>query len=291
MRTAWKQLIRSCLVMIIATHAMASLTPAQQRFAHKLAAEQHFNEKQLKTWLEKSAPNPAVIHHVRHPAEKKSWSQYRSLFITKRRINAGVKYYHQHKKSMQKAYQAYGVDPAIITAIIGVESNYGQIQSQYNTLQALNTLAFFGSHRRPLFERQLGDFFILTRELKTNPTTIHGSYAGALGIPQFMPTTYRYYAVSNHKGRANLFSSHEDSIASIANYLKRSGWVRDQPMVRKISNKHEATTKAKHLQLVENNLQQEWVIYPNFNAVLKYNHSNHYALAISELADKIRTNT
>lgn len=263
------------------------LTKEQHRFAHQLASKDGFSEKKVLYWLSKSKPNKSVIFHTKHQKEDISWDHYRKLFVTKRTIASGAQFYQQHQKTLNHAYQQYGVDPAAIVAIIGIESHFGKRQGHYQASTALSTLAFYGHHRSKLFERQLRSLFILARQLKLDPLSIKGSYSGALGQPQFMPSTYLHYAVSGNKRSPDLFNKTDDAIYSVANYLAKMGWKKDQPIYTSYQ------TAPKHVaglvQFKEGKQLKSWRKGANFKPVHRYNLSIKYTLVVSELANQIRT--
>lgn len=266
--------------------ANEELNTAQVAFAHQLAVKDHFNEKQVRLWLLASKPKQTVLFKTKHPTEDASWHRYRQLFITQKKIQGGVAYFHQHKKTLNTAYKKYQVDPATIVAIIAMESFFGQNQGAHSAVSALNTLAFYSDRRQQLFQGQLRSLFLLARQLKVDPLTLKSSYSGALGQPQFMPSTYLDYAVSASGKTPNLFVKADDIIFSIANYLHKMGWKKDKPVALRLTKRKKENSYT--LSYVQEGKTVSWKKSLNFNAVHRYNQSNKYVLAVSELANEIR---
>lgn len=274
----------ACLCWPVGSSAHHSLTPAQKQFAHQIAKLDHFNEQEVLNWLAKSNPSKRILYDSKHPKEDASWDLYRSLFINEQNINQGVAYYKKHQKVLRAAYQRYGVDPLAIVAIVGMESHFGMHQGKHQAAIVLNTLAFYGRpERQSLFQKQLRSLFLLSRKLGADPLTFKSSYSGALGKPQFMPTTYLNYAASPDatKKLPDLFKQDEDAIFSVANYLAKAGWVKDQAIAVKTEQQQNT------LHYAENGKNKQWNKSTNFKAVHRYNQSNKYVLAVSELANEI----
>jgi membrane-bound lytic murein transglycosylase B len=276
----------ACVCWPLSVLASSTLTPAQKKFAHRLAQRDHFNEQQVLVWLAKSSPSQNVLYKTKHPAEDKPWEFYRHLFVSQQNIRGGAAYYKKHRQTLQQAYQRYGVDPLAIVAIVGMESHFGAHQGQHQAATALNTLAFYGRPKRQrLFQEQLRALFLLSRKLGADPLSFKSSYSGALGQPQFMPTTYLHYAASPHKQSKlpDLFHHDEDVIFSVANYLAKAGWKKDEAIAIETQQ-----GKQQMLQYVEKGKNKRWHKSSNFKAVHRYNQSNKYVLAVSELANEIR---
>lgn len=279
-------LLLFALLFPLTLFAKPSLTQEQKQFAHRLATQDHFNEGQVRTWLLKSEPDFSVVEKTKHPKEDISWSGYRRLFVTDKNINDGLVFYQKHKQAFRHAHAIYGVDSATIVAIIGIESHYGSHLGTHNTAKALNTLAFFNKRRHKLFQEQLRSLFILSRQLKIDPLSINGSYTGALGQPQFMPKTYLSYAVSKTAGASDLFHNPDDAIYSVANFLRKMGWQRNEAIATPVAVTHGMNSH--FLQFSENGIPKQWQKDFNFTAVHHYNQSNKYVLVVAELAREIR---
>lgn len=235
--------ILSCLLLLccLFTSWADTATPKEQAainaFINKMVSEHQFNRERLQTMFANLTVKHQAIHAMNKPYEAKPWHQYQPLFVTESRIANGVKFWHQYRTVLKKVSAKTGVPAQVIVAIIGVESRYGSHKGNYPTLQALYTFAFFYPRRETFFRKELTQFLLLCREQGWNPTKIEGSYAGAMGQPQFMPSSYRAYGVgyANAK-KVNLFDSEPDVIASVANYFVKNGWQRDQPIASKVSN-------------------------------------------------------
>lgn len=264
------------------------LTDEQEQFVTNLVKKDHFNRRKITQYLLKSQPAPSVITKIKHPAEKRGWQRYKHIFIRPAFIGEGYTFYKKNEKILKAAYKRYGVDPAIIVALMGVETRYGTVTGRYSAIRALNTLAFFHSHHPHFFQRELRALFLLARKLQIDPESIHSSYAGALGMPQFMPSTYLAYgkSQSNHE-MADLFHTPGDAIFSIANYLKRLGWKKNAGTAEQVSHPNQKHTE--NIILGEGASAEYWKPLPNLKYIKCYNHSTQYAIVVTLLAKKIRT--
>jgi membrane-bound lytic murein transglycosylase B len=248
------------------------------------------------------------------------WYEYRARFMTEQRIAEGTQFMLEHRARLEKARKETGVAPEYVVAIIGVETFYGRITGKYRVLDALSTLAFDYPPRSAFFRDELAQFIALSREESVDPLTALGSYAGAMGAGQFMPSSYRRYAVdgSNDKQR-NLFADWDDIIASVANYFKVNGWVAGGPVLSEAVLQSDAPVTADPGNLALNETiaslrtkgvdfdnakqaattpvllipaeQQEGPAYrvgfKNFEVITKYNRSVRYAMAVHDLATTI----
>lgn len=307
----------SCLISPSFASNYNKLPLAQQQFADTMVQQYHYNKQAVVEILSRIQYRKKVLTSITHPAEKKSWDWYQRFFISNKRISAGVNYWRDHRQALEKAEHRYGINPSILIAIAGVESFYGQREGSYLALNSLGTLAFDYPKREKFFQKELANYILLTHEQHLSPYTLKSSYAGALGIPQFMPSSYRHYAISSNNKNANLFSNHKDALYSIANYLKVHGWENHQPIVipttarAPIAKKLLSRTAAHSIQwyaqkgiypihknqsnrsagLIKLNTQKHtpyWFAYPNFYAIYAYNHSVNYAMVIVQLAKKIQ---
>lgn len=197
-----------------------------QAFIDKMAAEHQFDKKQLQALFDQVTPQPQVIAAYQKPAERSvSYKRYQKMFVNAKRINLGVQFWRDHQPLLAKASAVYGVPEAVMVAIIGVESRFGSHKGKNKVLDSLTTLAFDREERQAFFQKELGEFLLLCREQNFDPTTITGSYAGAMGVPQFIASSYRHYAVDfDADGKVDLFTSHADVIGSVGNYFARHGW-------------------------------------------------------------------
>lgn len=314
----WALVLCVCVNITYGAPAAESLTvPA---FIDKMVTIHQYNRRELVQLFQQTEYLPEVIDRINKPFEEKPWDFYKHFFINSDRIAGGVQYWHEHADTLQKVSQQYGVDPAVIVAIIGVESNYGQQPMKFPTLRTLATLSFHYPKRAVFFQHELENYLLLTREHQLPPLSLYGSYAGALGIPQFMPSNYRQYAVSYEgKPSVNLLTNHEDAIASIGHYLQNSGWQMHQPVafpakikgsvkpwlistnakpiyslktLKKFGINSSSATSLSHrsaLIAMHNTHDKEyWVTFQNFYAIMSYNPRTTYAMAIYQLSEEIK---
>ena len=204
-----------------------------REFVEATAAAQKLEPLDVYRLLAKAEPQPKIIELISKPAEKVSpWWQYRERFLTEQRVSEGAQFMLEHRARLEKAHRDTGVAPEYVVAIIGVETFYGRITGKYRVLDALATLAFEYPPRAEFFRGELAQFIALSREEKVDPLTAMGSYAGAMGASQFMPSSYRRYAVDGgNDNQRDLFADWDDIIASVANYFKANGWVADGPVL------------------------------------------------------------
>lgn len=293
--------------------------PAMQSFINHMQQTHGFDAGQLQGLFANVQRNEDILAKASKPAEGKPWFQYRSIFLTEDRINNGVGFWRQYASAVEAAAQQYGVDPAYIVAIIGVETLYGRNTGNYYVLQALTTLAFDFPKRADFYQKELEQYLLLTREEQVQPFGWQGSYAGAMGLGQFISSSYRQYAQDfNRDGQRNLWDP-EDAIGSVANYLARHGWqsgedvavpayVSGQAYARLLNEKPvkptlglsalaaEGIAPVSHLRARQASLilldgaagNEFWLGGDNFYVITRYNHSNKYALAVHQLAQAIR---
>lgn len=190
-----------------------------------MVARHSFNKKDLTSLFSKVHLRPDIIKAISRPAEALPWYKYRPIFMKKSRIEGGVKFWNQHAATLARAEKTYGVPPEIIVAIIGVESFYGKHKGKHLVIEALATLAFDYPKRSRFFRSELEQYLLLTREEKVDPLSLKGSYAGAMGEPQFISSSYRHYAVDfDQDGKRDLWGNTADIIGSVANYFSEHGW-------------------------------------------------------------------
>jgi membrane-bound lytic murein transglycosylase B len=202
-------------------------------FVNEVVNRDGLSRKEVRAWLKAAQPQPKIIEMMNRPIEKVSpWYEYRDHFLTPERINDGVQFWNDHKESLERISAEYQVPAEYIVAILGVETRYGRILGHYRVLDSLTTLAFDYAPRRAFFTSELEQFLILAKENQLDPLTLMGSYAGAIGAPQFMPSSYRRYAVdANTDRRRDLWGDWDDIIASVANYLREHGWTPGGPVL------------------------------------------------------------
>jgi membrane-bound lytic murein transglycosylase B len=200
--------------------------PGIPEFIDQMVAKHKFKRSELESVFAHAERVQSVIDAISLPATAKPWPEYRANFVNPQRIKLGLEFWHRYRKTLQRAERKYGVPQDIIVAVIGVETIYGQDAGNFRTIDALTTLAFDYPPRADFFRSELENFLLLAREQQLNLLAIRGSYAGALGIPQFMPSSYRVYAVDfNGNRKINLLREDGDAIGSVANYLKGFGWI------------------------------------------------------------------
>jgi membrane-bound lytic murein transglycosylase B len=203
-----------------------------RRFIDELARNDGFPKARLAHWLREARYQRAIVDAMERPlVEPPKWYEYSPRFLTPGRADAGVAFWRAHEPALSRAEAQFGVPPEIIVAIIGIESNYGHNTGRYRVIDALATLAFDYPRRGSYFRAELREYFLFARDERISPLTPRGSFAGAMGIPQFMPGNVRRYAVDfDGDGRIDLWNSGDDVIGSVANYLARHDWLRGQPV-------------------------------------------------------------
>jgi len=202
-------------------------------FVKEVAARDTLKRKAVLALLRKAEPQPKIIELISRPAEKVTpWWEYHDHFLTEERIALGAQFWADHRQSLERISAEHGVPPEYVVAIIGVETRYGRFTGQYRVLDALATLAFDYPPRSEYFRGELEQFLLLVHEDKLNPLTTIGSYAGAMGAPQFMPSSYRRYAIdADTDNKRDLWGDWDDIIASVANYLQEHGWEARGPVL------------------------------------------------------------
>jgi len=299
-------------------HADYSAHPAGKAFAERMLTEHGMPLADTQDLLSGVSRYDAVIEAMSRPAEKTlTWADYRPIFLKADRAEQGAAFYREHRPVFDAAASRYGVPAEIITAIIGVESRFGRYKGKHPALQSLATLAFDYPPRSAFFTSELEHFLLLSREEGLDPLSVKGSYAAAMGMPQFISSSYRAYAVDGDgDGQRDLFNNIDDVVHSVANYFARHGWRPDEPVttvaapngdVAALSKKgYKPTLSAADLDAVGvavesvkgneyalirlrgANGDEHWVGYPNFYVITRYNHSPLYAMAVFQLAQAIK---
>jgi len=306
-----------------ASAAPAALNPEIESFIEQLVADHQFDRRELRRWFKQVRVQSGVLRAMSRPATARPWHEYRASQLTEARIRGGLEYWQRHADTLARASIEYGVPEEIIVATIGLETFYGRNTGGNNVFDALVTLAFAYPPRAELFRSELEQFLLLTRELRLDPLRFKGSYAGALGVPQFLPSSYRRYAVDfDNNGRRDLWE-HSDAIGSIANYYKSYGWQAGEPVIVAIEEQAETAGDEFRL-LLERGLKPHttvaavkrggvtpagpvaeealvgvfgaesesgmryWMGFNNFYVITRYNRSVNYALSVHELAQELR---
>lgn len=295
-------------------------------FVMEMVTEHGFEKNKLEALFEEARLLDKVLEAISRPAEKsKEWYEYRQIFLTDKRISEGVNFWHENRDLLQKAEQEYGVDRSVIVAIIGVETFYGRHKGAYRVIDSLATLGFNYPPRAKFFREQLKQFLLFTRRLDIDPLTLLGSYAGAMGMPQFIPSSFQSYAADfDQDGRIDIWDNRADVIGSVANYFKLHGWQKGQPVAVPVWLKKGANTRGLIAEYVEKGLKpgielsdltrdavllkrkvtgnplssllrfrqpdsdEYWVAFQNFYTITRYNHSPLYAMAVYQLSEAIR---
>jgi len=294
--------------------------PAMQRFIQHMI-ETGFSKNYLVQTFSNIKRDERILELVNSPAEGKPWSEYRPIFLTEDRIRTGLGFWNRHQAAITAASQQFGVDPEIIVAIIGVETFYGRNTGKHNVLRSLTTLAMDFPKREQFYTSELKNYLQFIREEKiNNPAILMGSYAGAMGLGQFISSSYRNYAIDfNADGHKDLWHP-DDAIGSVANYFSRHGWqnggdvtvpaqilgnlygnivnikaikpVNTLSELKQYGVKLEGALNSKRvslLQLEGENGLEHWVTGDNFYVITRYNHSPKYAMAVYQLAVEIKS--
>lgn len=322
------RIVASSLCILLASfigslHAdNALLQQADTRiFIEQLIKHDQFNRQDVVNALKQAQYQPKIVELMERPYEKKDWDIYRDLFLTQERVNEGLVFWKENQSILAAVEKQYGVPAEIIVAILGVETRYGKRQGDYRVLDALATLAFYYPKRSAYFSKELREYFLLCREHHVPITTYIGSYAGAIGQPQFMPSNYREYAIDyTSKGHRDLINNKQDVIASVANFFKEHGWQTGQMIttqaqitgwryrkintntkqvayavkqlaregVRPLNGGNKTPNYAGLIELPTAKGPEYWLAYPNFYAITRYNSSPQYALAVYLLSQQIK---
>lgn len=294
-------------------------------FVSEMEEKHGFDRDELLKALQRASHDDRVIRLIKPPSQPgtRSWQNYRGRFLGETRVNGGVSFWRRHAETLNRASERFGVPPEIIVAIVGVETHYGSYTGSFEAVSALATLAFDYPPRAPLFRRELENLFLLAREQNRDPFSYRGSFAGALGYPQFLPSSVRAYAVDfDGDGRIDFDSDPIDAIGSIANYLAAHGWENGEPVAVEVSLPDNLDPRAlidagiepslDHLQIMSKGIEarqgqlhpaqatlfdlptpgastEYWLGYRNFYVITRYNRSSFYAMSVFELAETIRS--
>jgi membrane-bound lytic murein transglycosylase B len=298
-------------------------TAARAAFVDKMVAQHGFDRAAVTKLLDGVVIDKTILDTMSRPAERVvPWHEYRNIFLTEERIAAGTRFWAEHAEAIQRAADRYGVAPEMIVAIVGIETYFGTRMGRYRVLDALATLAFAYPPRAAFFTSELESFLLLTREEKVDVTAALGSYAGAMGAGQFIPSSYRAYAVDGDEdGKRDLWTNWNDVLGSVANYFAKHGWRAGEPVIDRAtrpetfkgaepSNKLDLDGTVRSVgelgYVFTTSLPPEapaaafsfeaagggseyWVGFHNFYVVTRYNRSTKYALAAHQLSQAIRS--
>ena len=284
-----------------------------------LARDHGFDEAELLTLFGHADKQQSVLDAIARPAERTlKWFEYRRIFLKEPRISQGLEFWARNEANLEEAEARFGVPAEYVVAIIGVETRYGRITGGYRVIDALATLAFDYPPRADFFRRELTEYLLLAREEGQDPLGFKGSYAGAMGYGQFIPSSYRAYAVDfDGDGLRDIWSNEADAIGSVANYFSRHGWQPGEPVALKVevagraadavANESlslkrtvgeleelgvrvpplAANRKAGLFRMQLEDAAEYWLALQNFHVITRYNRSRLYALAVHQLSQMI----
>ncbi|EED31517.1 lytic murein transglycosylase B [gamma proteobacterium NOR5-3] len=310
----------SALLFIAPVQADYSGNPGAQALIDEMVAEHAFSREELQTLFASAERQQSILDAISRPAEKtKPWYEYREIFLTERREREGIAFFREHREALSRAQAETGVPAEVIVSIIGVETYYGRIAGSYDVIDALSTLAFDYPKRSKFFTSELKNFLLLSREQGMDPLTLKGSYAGAMGYGQFMPSSYRAYAVDfDGDELVDIWNNPTDAIGSVANYLARHGWRAGEPVVSAATAAAstpdeafegglkptrsvqafrdlglspeqfldaEALATAMRFELTDG--YEYWLGLHNLYVITRYNHSAMYAMSVFLLSQRI----
>lgn len=300
--------------------------PQAKAFIDEVVAEGKFSKADVEALISNAQRKDSILEAIARPAEKtKTWAQYRPIFMTQDRLDGGVEFARQHADALARAEKEFGVSRHIITAIIGVETRYGRHKGNFRVVDALATLAFDYPPRAPFFRSELKHFLHLKEEAHIDLLSATGSYAGAMGFPQFISSSYRNFAVDfDGDQHIDLINNPVDAIGSVANYFKAHGWDQQKPVASVARYLGEDDQEASLDSVVNQDLKpvlsvadlrkrglqadadypadalatalrlegadgtEYWIALNNFYVITRYNRSPLYALAVYQLSEALR---
>lgn len=310
--------IAAVLLPVVAVADNYSDHPKVSAFVERMVETHGFERVDVEAVLKNAQRKQSIIDAISRPAEKtKTWAQYRKIFLGTSRTEQGRAFLKDYAEPLAKAEQAFGVPKEIITAIIGVETRYGRHKGSYRVIDALTTLGFDYPPRSKFFSKELENYLLLVKEQQFDVLQVKGSYAGAMGYGQFIPSSYRHYAIDyDGDGVVDIVNNPVDAIGSVANYFKMHGWKPGQPVTvsatvtdnvdRSVANKklkprltvaelnrkgYLPSSPVKVDQLATAMLlqghrgEEAWLGLHNFYVISRYNHSKLYAMAVYQLSE------
>ncbi len=332
LKTILAPITLSCVCLIVTSCAVTKIkepattttvtgarTEAINAFIRQMVATHQFNESELHDLFASIEIKDDILKRISSPSEGLPWYKYRKIFLTEARINSGVQFWRENEQALAAAEKQYGVPAEIIIAIIGVETLYGKNTGNHRVIDALSTLAFAYPPRSKFFLSELENYLLLCRDEHINPTDPTGSYAGAMGMPQFMPSSFRTYAVDfDNDNHRDIWHNKSDVIASIANYFAKHHWQAGQAIAVPVTAKGEnyksalnkdlkpnlslteleslnltisrqlpLDSKVKLLSFEQQQGEELWAGLDNFYVITRYNHSPLYAMAVYQLSQSI----
>ena len=318
-------LVFSCLWTALSCAADTyELNPDAQKVVDELVEEEGFNREELTQLFGQAERKDSILEAIARPAEKtKPWYEYRAIFLSDKREKQGAEFFNQHRVALERAEREFGVPAEMIVAIIGVETSYGRNVGSYRVIDALSTLAFDYPARSPFFTSELKHYLILTRDQGMDATEMVGSYAGAMGYGQFMPSSFRAYAIDfDNDDIIDIWQNPIDAIGSVANYFKQHGWregetvvaaadaAEDTPDSVFVKGRKDLKPQRTVAQFAEDGVvaqekldpdalaialqfelrkgHEYWLGLHNFYVITRYNHSAMYAMSVYQLSQAVR---
>lgn len=315
------------VLVILARSVPAQTLPAQslkpkpelRKFIGHMVSVHGFDARGLRALFANARKNPDVLRAISAPATSRPWYQFKPLCVDEVQIADGVRFWNENAALLERARREFGVPEAIIVALIGVESRYGRYAGGFRVIDSLYTLSFEWPKRADYFRSELEQFLVLAREQGWNPALVEGSFAGALGWPQFMPSSYRRFALDySGDGKIDLWRDMADIVGSVAGYLREFGWQEGQPVVaparvdtadpkpllelglkpqlslaqwqeRGVQSPPGITgsMSASLFTLDQVDGPEYWLGFDNFYTLLQYNYSRNYAMAVYLLGEEI----
>jgi membrane-bound lytic murein transglycosylase B len=309
----------ACLALVACSSKSVKDDEIEQSFIEQMVSKHQFDESELEDLFAAVAIKEDILARIAKPSEGMPWYKYRRIFLTEERINAGVKFWQDNAQTLAEVEKVYGVPASIIVAIIGVETSYGKNTGKHRVIDALSTLAFAYPPRAKFFQSELEHYLLFCRDQHFNPLEPVGSYAGAMGLPQFMPSSFRSFAVDfDQDGQSDIWHNNSDVIASVANYFAKHEWHTGQAIAFPVTAEGEKyktvlksglkpdlrlveleslnlktersvplDTKVKLLSFEQATGEELWAAMDNFYVITRYNHSPLYAMAVYQLSEAI----
>ncbi len=314
-------LYMSLMPAVVSAGENYSERPEVKQFINEMHKEHGYDKAVILAWMKDVKQQKTALEAIARPAEGVlTWKKYRKIFLTSKRIDKGVQFWKKNAEFLSRAEKEFGVSAEFIVAIIGVETFYGKRAGSYPVLDALTTLGFDYPPRSEFFKKQLKHYMLMVREEKLDARKLTGSYAGAMGMPQFIPSSFRSYAIDfDGNGVRDFWNSSADSIGSVANYFSKHGWSAGEPVVSRAMVDSEAKKMASkkmkpHKSVIDYKRQgvnpvepfkdkaratllkldgadgeEYWLGLNNFYVITRYNHSPLYAMAVYQLSQAIST--
>lgn len=303
------------LLLAGACAAQAAELPGIPPFIDEMVAKHQFRRDELVRVFDRAQHRPDIIEAISRPSTSRPWPEYRASFVNRQRVRMGLEFWHKYRKTLRRAEKQFGVPQEIVVALIGVETIYGRNAGSYRVLDALTTLAFDYPRRADFFRSELENYLLLARDQQFDLLNVRGSYAGAMGVPQFMPSSYRNYAVDFNGNRTvDLLREDRDAIGSVGNYLKGYGWIAGEGVTvrAKVAGSLPSDLKTprtladwaalgvtpaeklaedKPMRLLEFTVgegKEYWLAQNNFEVITRYNNSDYYAMSVFQLAEELK---